>query len=298
MKKNTLSALVIFFLTLLIGVGLYFRMDSKNISGGKESVLVEAEEPEFATTETPDAAASQKPSAKEEAQKWYEESFASIQIEASQGDALAQRKLSEIYEDCFTYNMWGSEKFFASVQGILKIASADTPATMARLRHIYNTRCADVDAGEPIPLEAYKLWSKESASSGDLVSQIRQASRSGEKLKLNELSNLLESMRRHKDSAAAFEIGELLSKLDDSWPETETKIAFEGAYARFAWQIAACRSGLDCTRDSRVMTLACTNSAVCTFSNYEQALLNQAIPAGARDQLEKQIEIIHKHYLK
>lgn len=111
---------------------------------------------------------------------WYAMPFAMIQNKANQGDAKAQRMRSEIYEDCFGYNL-DRQKIMAGMEIIIKKNPNGGENAAQRMKEVTEVRCANVDNGQVIPLEAKALWLEQSAKSGDLTAQIRQAARSGNK---------------------------------------------------------------------------------------------------------------------
>jgi hypothetical protein len=62
--------------------------------------------------------------------------------------------------------------------------------------------------------------------------------------------------------------------------------AFSGTEnASLAWQLAACRTGLDCSNSGAIMTMYCVNGGMCTTdANLESLFFNHLVsPAQARD---------------
>ena len=97
--------------------------------------------------------------------------FEQIKREAEHGSAKAQRQLSEIYAFCAPYSL-GPEKWLAGLDNLATLAPASVNGITSVKKRLA-TRCKEVDFGQPIPAEAYRLWAEQAAKGGDVASKIK-----------------------------------------------------------------------------------------------------------------------------
>lgn len=226
---------------------------------------------------------------------WQELPFPLIKSRAMQGDPEAQWQLSLMYDYCFMYNLKPQ-----SVQEQLEELSKIKPACKIRNAKTIKelqARCATVDDGKPIPTEAVTLWFEQSAKQGNLTAKIRQATFSQEN-KGPQLLSYVEELRKNPRLDAVFEMGALARQIEPYWNEPSTKAAFsESTYAEYAWQLAACRAGLDCSASSLVAhTMAYQGG--CPYDDYEQYVLNEKMTPSGKKTLEQTIKLIQENFLK
>ena len=226
---------------------------------------------------------------------WIDLPFALVKSRAEQGDAEAQWQVSQMYDYCLMYNL----KPQATLSGFDDIAKlrSQNKKHIDRIKRELVERCATVDGGQPIPGEAVKLWLEESAKQGVLAAKLRQATlaQEGDPQKL---LSYVDDVKRSKSPREVFEMGTLARLIEPHWKEEKTAAAFsDGKYAQYAWELAACRSGLDCSQSSMLMYWACYQGG-CAYDNYEQYVLNTHITPAGRGQLEESIRIIQENFLK
>ena len=226
------------------------------------------------------------------------EGFATISARANQGDAEAQWVVSQIYEYCFSYSL-SPQKALNQYDALEKIYPA------AKRREVHNAfvgiksqlakRCPQVDNGAPIPAEAITMWLEQSAKNGFLVARIRS-----ESLKESHDESALLALVgdiRGQPPRVVFEMGAMAPLIEKYWKDPSTAAAFSaGSYSQFAWQIAACRAGLDCSASSTVMYWACQQGG-CGYESYEQYVMSEIIPPGGKAQLESTIKIIQQNFM-
>lgn len=226
---------------------------------------------------------------------WQDLPFPLIKSLAMQGDPEAQWQLSLMYDYCFLYNLKPQ-----SVQAQFEELGKLQPACKTRSKKIIKelqARCSTVDDGRPIPTEAVTLWFEQSAKQGNLTAKLRQATFSQEN-KGPELVSYVEELRKNPRPEAVFEMGVLARQIEPYWSEPATKAAFsESMYAEYAWQLAACRAGLDCSASSLV-THTMVYLGGCPYDDYEQYVLNETMTPSGRKKLEENIKIIQENFLK
>lgn len=221
----------------------------------------------------------------------YGGDFIQLKAQAEQGDPVAQRKLAEIYSLCMGY----------SINPITQIATMDYMARLnpsagsaiKELKHRLSTRCDQVDMGEIIPLEAYKLWLEQAARNGDLAAKIKLRVLDPTPLSGDEANTLLNATFATKDPQAMFELSELMNRSIEGEIDVRYSRIAGSPLAAVAWGIAACRAGLDCSRGSVMMDSYCMslwNS--CKYSSYEEFALWEIVTKGDQERLNAMINLI------
>jgi len=221
---------------------------------------------------------------------WREASYIEIRQAATDGDLVAQRRLSEVYEDCRALD--GGLR--TGLQLLAKLAISD-PATAQALAGINRDKarlCVQASADLLKNPTAAELWLHKSAKSGDLVSEMRYFSRTVPRLSPTQYRYFIDKARESGDPDAIFEFSMLLPKLDGRWHDPVQAPAFEGPSAEEAWIVAACRAGYDCARGSRLMNLICLNAFACGQPDYQRHVASAGTPAqhAKRQQLLTLIE--------
>ncbi|MEQ1512225.1 MAG: hypothetical protein ABL934_06035 [Lysobacteraceae bacterium] len=221
---------------------------------------------------------------------WREASYIEIRQAAIDGDLVAQRRLSEAYEDCraFDGNLKSTMPFLSNLAQSDPNFAPTVSAILKDKRRLCVQAAFDL-AKNPAAAE---YWLHKSAKSGDVVSEMRYFGRSVPNLSHSQFQYFIDKARETGDPDAIFELSVLLSKLDGRWPDPIQAPAFETG-AEQAWIVVACRAGYDCDRGSRLMNLICLNTFSCTKLNFEAYLselsTDPALRAGLR-QLQVLIE--------
>lgn len=202
---------------------------------------------------------------------WREASYIEIRQAATDGDLVAQRRLSEVYEDCRALD--GALR--SSLQMLSQLAKADPASApmVAAIQHEKARLCGQAQADLAKNPGAADYWLHKSAKGGDLVSEMRYFGRTVPKFSLGQYRYFIDKTRQSGDPDAIFEMSLLLPKLDGPWPDPAQAPAFVGPAAEEAWIVAACRAGHDCGRGSRLMNLICLSAFSCSQPDYERHLV-------------------------
>lgn len=221
---------------------------------------------------------------------WREASYIEIRQAAMDGDLVAQRRLSEVYEDCRALN--GSMRTGLQLLGQVSIADASVAPTVAGINRDKARLCGQASADALKNPAVADYWLHKSAKSGELVSEMRYFSRTVPRLSHSQYRYFIDKARESGDPDAIFELSLLLPKLDGPWPDPAQAPAFEGQGIEEAWVVAACRAGYDCATGSRLMTLICLNVFICNQPDYQRYLASAGAPAqhARRQQLVTLIE--------
>ncbi len=207
---------------------------------------------------------------------WREASYIEIRQMATDGDLVAQRRLSEVYEDCRALD--GGMRTGLQLVGQLSAADRNAVPTVAAINHDKARLCGQANADLRKNPAAADFWLHKSAKSGDVVSEMRYFSRTVRKLSHSQYRYFIDKARESGDPDAIFELSLLLPKLDGTWPDPVQAPALQGPSAEEAWIVAACRAGYDCARGSRLMTLICLNVFACAQPDYERHISSAGTP--------------------
>ncbi len=220
---------------------------------------------------------------------WREASYVEIRQAAMDGDLVAQRRLSEVYEDCRALD--GGMR--TGLQLLEQLAASDPGAApaIAEINRDKARLCGQASADLRKNPAAADYWLHKSAKSGDLVSEMRYFSRTVPRLSHGQYRYFIDKARETGDPDAIFELSLLLPKLDGAWPDPVQAPAFEGPSAEEAWIMAACRAGYDCARGSRLMRLICLNVFACTQPDYPRHIASAGTP-GQHAQRQRLLALI------
>jgi len=229
---------------------------------------------------------------------WREASYIEIRQRAVDGDALAQRRLSEVYEDCLAY----AGPLRASLEMLREFAKSE-PASKQAIAGIYNDRnrlCMQAAADLQRDMKVGDYWLHRSAKAGDQVAEMRFFSRSVPMLSHAHLKHFLDRVRANGHPDAMFEMSLLLPQVDPRtpWPDAAQAPALHGAQAEQAWALAACRAGFDCARGSRLMAMVCINALSCRYEDYERHLMSTSAYPPQRPRVEALVRLINDNLVK
>ncbi len=222
---------------------------------------------------------------------WRDASYVEIRQAAMDGDAVAQRRLSEVYEDCRALE--GGMRTGLQLLGQLAAVEPAAAPMIAAINRDKARLCGQANADLRKNPAAADYWLHKSAKSGDLVSEMRYFSRTVPKLTHSQHQYFIDKTRESGDPSAIFELSLLLPKrAAGPWPDPAQAPAFESQGAEEAWIVVACRAGYDCTRGSRLMSLICLNVFICNQPDYQRHVIatGSAAQQARRQQLVTLIE--------
>lgn len=225
-----------------------------------------------------------------------QQGFKEIQRLAEQGNPAAQRVLSDRYADCSAYSL-SPARYKANVEATAKIGGVPKP-TIDRIKASVDALCAEVDNGQPIPLDAVNLWLEQSAKNGDLIAKVKLAARAPNELRPADANGLISDVVSSGDPNAILELSHLVGRLDDAGIDAKyARYVGGGPNDEFAWAIAACRKGASCGANSRIMKLVCINTMRCNYADYEQFLLTEMVPQGGRKRVDQVVDALERSFI-
>ena len=228
---------------------------------------------------------------------WREADYAEVKRKADAGDALAQRRMSEIHEDCAAYLVTMRHNLDL-LRTLVKADPGSKPAVEGIYRDLHRLCPAAIVDLRANP-DLANVWLHRSAKSGDLVAEMRFVGRGEQRLSVGQVRYFLNRIRETGDPDAIFEMSLLLSRIDpaSAWPDARQAPALQGVAAEQAWALASCRAGFDCLRGSRVMTLVCLTSLSCNSPDYLRYVVASDGCAGQKSAIEQRMAIVEHDLL-
>lgn len=218
-----------------------------------------------------------------------DQEFHRLRMQAEAGDPDAQRRLAQMYEQCWLYNM-SADNFSRMLDGHAESKPENAPYYKALVAR-FSRYCAGVDGGQQIPLIALKLWFEEAAKRGDVLSKIKLAS--------HDRTAPTEGYEALAGAALSRQDGEALIALDDLISAAQGPVDLGaygpergGTYSQYALAIAGCRAGADCQAGSYLMDSLCIATGGCDATNYEEFVKYYLVPPGQVPYIERDIEEI------
>ena len=274
MKKGILAVIAVVVVLGLLGIGWWLIRD-RDEEGPKNDVQPVEHSPKL----TPEQRAEAVRLAVETNRHWWREaSYVQIRQAAMDGDRVAQRRLSEVYDDCMAYR----GRLSTNMKMLTRLKTAD-PYSDAAIRNVFNDfrrMCVQADADLTRNPQAALFWLHGSAKAGDLTSQMRYINRTTGRISEGRMRYFIEEIANTGDPDALFEVVSLLPQMRDKWSEPNQAIAFDNVVGSEAWMLVACASGHDCERGSRMMRVLCASLFACNhpdFMSYYRANRNKAV---------------------
>ncbi|UNK51010.1 hypothetical protein MNR01_08465 [Lysobacter sp. S4-A87] len=215
----------------------------------------------------------------------------SLEPAVRDGDADAMWMVSRVYDYCSGYAMAPSA-FARDTQVIRDMAMRGSPAMVAARERI-GRRCARFVPQDDLSPRMIVAKRVEAAEAGSLAAEASLMA-SGKPVKEGEayVRDLVERVKESKDpdaySALSPEMGIASSgrvALSDQVAGTQ--------FSELAWQLAACRLGLDCGPQSSLMTSYCANGGICSTDpsqDFPSFVYDAAIPRQGVDVVNAMVD--------
>ncbi len=222
-------------------------------------------------------------------------SFDSVMRLAEQGDPKAQRLLADIYGDCAQYILFG-EKYFDHLDVLATMKPQNKPQ-LDMIKQRMAAFCPTVtltenEKGRPDPFTAMKNWTRISAEGGDLISEMNDRVLSREFLSDKGFKDYITKAFRSGDPKAVFAISELMTVAEGYPGDPESEDGIDARDLGYAIQIAACRSGMSCGTDSRLMRQICISHGACQYRSYEEFVMSALVPPERRGRVTRMVMMV------
>ena len=219
MKKGILAVIAVVVVLGLLGIGWWLMRD-------RDEVVTEDVQPvQHSPKLTPEQRAEAMRVAVEKHRYWWREaSYVEIRQAAMDGDRVAQRRLSEVYEDCMAFRGPLSN----NMKMLARLSSADLHSKAA-IRGVFDDfrrMCVQADADLTKNPQSAVYWLHRSAKAGDLTAQMRYVNRTSKWVSEARVRYFIEEIANTGDPDALFEMVSLVPRMRDAWSEPEQAMAF------------------------------------------------------------------------
>jgi hypothetical protein len=198
---------------------------------------------------------------------------------ATKGDGSAARLIANAYEECkqLSANPQSYGQGLKSVLG--KSITAERSAAFDAAIEREQRRCSGLISSSSPGGKEVSLWVHGAAENGDLAAQVRLARSSQD---ANSLVEFQSKLIASSDGPAMSEFGASLSDLS---PDERQKIGGISAerLSNYAWAMAACEFGEDCSAAGEPLRTLCLRAALCGPNRLEDAYHQLLSPIDFED---------------
>lgn len=214
---------------------------------------------------------------------------------AAGGDADAGWMLSRVYDYCAGYAL-DPAGYLADSQRIARQDVAGMAAMLAARARLA-TRCAGFTPQDGLSAQQVLAQRIQAARSGSLAAEAALLS-AGQPLDSSTAykHSLVERVLASRDPEAYLALSPAMgarTRGDDAYRD----YVAGDQYAELAWQIAACRLGLDCDASGTLMTSYCANGGICSqdsTQDFESFVYDAAVPRQGASRMEELITTLVK----
>lgn len=214
---------------------------------------------------------------------------------AQSGDAEAAWVLSRVYDYCSAYA--GDPAGYAADNRWMATQSGPGMVAMLDARTRVADRCAGFTAADGLSAQAIALQRIRAAQAGSLAAEAALLA-SGRPLEDSQAYRyaLVQRVLASRDPEAYLALSPAMGMAaigDDAY---QGYVA-GSQYAELAWQMAACRLGLECGADSALMTSYCANGGICSRTpgqDFGSFVLGAAVPQQAAEKMDEMVETLVK----
>jgi len=219
--------------------------------------------------------------------------FLALKQRADAGDPASQRLLAQAYDRCMYINP-NVGQYKERIQRSIRSAETEEKATVLGylLEHALQ-ECAAVEDGAPIEWEDMRLLYAQAAQGGDLPARVAETVFNPQPpLSKVQAAALLEEVLASNDPAAMFALGDAMGEFFGMQVAEPYTALADGELAGRAWQVAACRMGLECGPESPPASRLCLLQGWCYEGTFEQATRRRLGSDAEREALDRRVEAI------
>lgn len=214
---------------------------------------------------------------------------------AAGGDADADWMLSRVYDYCAGYAI-DPAGYLADSQWIAR-QEASGMAAMLVARGRLATRCAGFAPQDGLSAQQMFARRVQAAQSGSLAAEAALLSE-GQPLDSSTAykRSLVERVLASRDPEAYLALSPAMGARASGDDAYRDYVAGD-QYAELAWQIAACRLGLDCEASGTLMTSYCANGGICSqdgTQDFESFVYDAAVPRQGASRMDELITTLVK----
>lgn len=212
---------------------------------------------------------------------------------AQSGDGEAIWMLSRVYDYCSAYA--GDPAGYATDNRWMATQSGPGMAAMLAARTRVADRCAGFTATDGLNVRAILLQRIRAAQAGSLAAEAALLAL-GRPLEESQAyrSALVQRVLASRDPEAYLALSPAMGIAaigDDAYQG----YVVGSQYAELAWQMAACRLGLECGADSALMTAYCANGGICSRTpgqDFGAFVLDAAVSRQAAQKMDEMVDTL------
>jgi len=215
----------------------------------------------------------------------------SLEPAARERDADAIWMISRVYEYCSGFAM--APAAFDRDTRVIGEMGMRGSAAMVSARERVSERCARFVPQDELTPRMIVLKRVEAAEAGSVAAEASLMA-GGEPIKDTPeyKRELVERVRKSEDPEAYSALAPAMGIAASGKPEYTGQVAGT-QFSELAWQLAACRMGMDCTSDSALMTSYCANGGICSSvpgQDFERFVFDAAVPRQGVDVINDMVD--------
>lgn len=216
-----------------------------------------------------------------------------LQPMAAGGDAGASWQLSRIYEYCATYA--GNPEGYRDDALLLEQDRSPGVQALVRARGQVAQRCAGFSADDGLGLQVVTLQRLRAAEAGSLAAEAALLAQ-GEPLQDSPdyRRALVQRVLASRDPEAYLALSPAMG-VAASGDEAYRGYVAGTQFSQLAWQLAACRLGLECGAGSALMASYCANGGICSQDrnqDFSTFVFDAAVPRQGAASLENMVSLL------
>ncbi|HEY5849536.1 MAG TPA: hypothetical protein VIT62_02030 [Lysobacter sp.] len=215
----------------------------------------------------------------------------SLEPAVRDGDADAMWMVSRVYDYCSGYAV-APTAYTRDTQVIRDMAMRGSPA-MAAARERVSRRCARFVPQDDLSPRMIVVKRTEAAAAGSLPAEAALMA-SGQPVKEGDAyaRDLVQRVQESKDPDAYSALSPGMGIASSGRVSMSDQVAGT-QFSELAWQLAACRLGLDCGPQSSLMTSYCANGGICSTDpaqDFQSFVYDAAIPRQGVDVVNAMVD--------
>lgn len=215
----------------------------------------------------------------------------SLEAAVRENDADAIWMVSRVYDYCSSFAM-APAAYDRDTRAIGDMNMRGSPAMVAARQRV-GQRCARFVPQDEITPRLVFLKRMEAAQAGSLAAEASLLASGAPLQETAEYKrDLVQRVQRSGDAEAYSALSPGMGIAASGQPELADQVAGT-QFAELAWQLAACRLGLDCGPDSALMTSYCANGGICsrdTQQDFERFVFDAAVPRQGAEVINEMID--------
>ncbi|MBB3821277.1 hypothetical protein FHT03_000670 [Xanthomonas arboricola] len=216
-----------------------------------------------------------------------------LQQRVQAGDAQAGWRLSRVYDYCAPYA--ASPAGYAADSAWIAAHATPGVAAMHAARDRVAQRCAGFAPSDGLSPRLVAQQRLRAARAGSLAAEAALLAL-GEPLQATPAykRTLVRRVLASRDPEAYLALAPAMGARASGDDSLDGYVAGD-QFAELAWQVAACRLGLDCSADSTLVTSYCANAGICSRAgaqDFVSFVFDAAVPRQGADRVDEMVDTL------